>query len=209
MNDNSHSRHDFALMSGDLSLDFANTAAGAREMLDSYAGLVAWGLRAGLLESARAEDLLNRALVRPFAASAALDRARDLRDVIRRLFSTVSQNDSLSPTDVDALNSFASEALSRIRLVVSEGGETCEWQWLAEESSFDTLIWPVAKSAADLLSSGLLRWVRGCAGEGCGRLFLDTSRNGQRRWCDMGACGNRAKVQQYRARRKAASDISP
>ena len=206
MSDNS--RHDFVLMGGDLSLDFANTSAGAREMLDSYAGLAAWGLRAGLLENAWAEDLLNRASGRPFAAGAALERARDLRDVIRKLFSTVSQNDSLSPADVDALNSFASEALSRIRLVVSEGGETCEWQWLPEEGSFDTVIWPVAKSAADLLSSGLLRRVRVCAGEGCGRLFLDTSRNGSRRWCDMGACGNRAKVQQYRARRSAERDIS-
>jgi len=42
--------------------------------------------------------------------------------------------------------------------------------------------------------------VRRCADPRCTRVFLDTSRNGTRRWCDMGTCGNRAKAARHRAR---------
>jgi predicted RNA-binding Zn ribbon-like protein len=35
----------------------------------------------------------------------------------------------------------------------------------------------------------------------CHWLFLDRSRNGSRRWCDMLVCGNRAKVQRHHAKR--------
>jgi predicted RNA-binding Zn ribbon-like protein len=33
--------------------------------------------------------------------------------------------------------------------------------------------------------------------------FLDTTRNGTRRWCDMRTCGNRAKAQRYQRRHRA------
>lgn len=31
----------------------------------------------------------------------------------------------------------------------------------------------------------------------CGWLFLDSTRNASRRWCDMAACGNRAKAKRF------------
>ena len=65
-------------------------------------------------------------------------------------------------------------------------------------------LWPVALSAARLLAGADLGpAARRC--EGCGRLFLDGSRNHSRRWCDMQACGNRVKVRRYRARTAIAS----
>lgn len=41
-----------------------------------------------------------------------------------------------------------------------------------------------------------------CAAEDCRWAFLDTSRNGTRRWCDMSDCGNRAKNRAWRERRR-------
>jgi len=43
--------------------------------------------------------------------------------------------------------------------------------------------------------------LRQCEGEGCAILFLDHSRKGDRRWCSMSACGNRAKVAKFRSRK--------
>jgi predicted RNA-binding Zn ribbon-like protein len=60
--------------------------------------------------------------------------------------------------------------------------------------------WRVAESASELLTGGSLSRVRRCAGEDCTRLFLDTSRGGRRRWCDMSHCGNVAKVRRFRTR---------
>ncbi|MGW5559426.1 CGNR zinc finger domain-containing protein [Micromonospora sp. NPDC003944] len=41
-------------------------------------------------------------------------------------------------------------------------------------------------------------------GEGCGWLFLDSTRNHSRRWCDPLDCGNRARVRAYVQRHRRA-----
>jgi predicted RNA-binding Zn ribbon-like protein len=42
--------------------------------------------------------------------------------------------------------------------------------------------------------------LRQCESESCAILFLDESRTGERRWCAMASCGNRAKVRSFRER---------
>jgi predicted RNA-binding Zn ribbon-like protein len=66
----------------------------------------------------------------------------------------------------------------------------------------DQMLWPVARSAAELLTSERAGRVRECASETCSWLFLDGSRNGRRKWCDMASCGNRAKARRYYARHR-------
>jgi len=75
------------------------------------------------------------------------------------------------------------------------------------EDELTSLLWPVARAATALLTSSDLARVRECADDACGWLFLDHSRNGSRRWCDMADCGNRAKARRYRERRKEESAI--
>ncbi|MCG6956837.1 MAG: CGNR zinc finger domain-containing protein [Gemmatimonadetes bacterium] len=65
------------------------------------------------------------------------------------------------------------------------------------------LIAPVAEAAARLLLEADPARLRQCAAEGCGLWFLDTSRNGRRRWCSMATCGNRAKVAAHYRRHRA------
>jgi predicted RNA-binding Zn ribbon-like protein len=81
--------------------------------------------------------------------------------------------------------------------VYSEG----KFRWIAYgRAQADTILMAVADSAAELLTSDSLPRVRQCGGLNCGWLFLDTTRNRSRRWCDMKDCGNRAKVRRYRQR---------
>jgi predicted RNA-binding Zn ribbon-like protein len=65
-------------------------------------------------------------------------------------------------------------------------------------------LWSVARSAAELLTSPKLGRVKVCAGEGCGWIFLDESRNSSRRWCDSRDCGNRERVRKHLARKRAS-----
>jgi predicted RNA-binding Zn ribbon-like protein len=81
-------------------------------------------------------------------------------------------------------------------------GDGFVWDWHEVDGVLELPIWIVARSAADLLVSSELERVRECAGEKCDWLFLDASRNQSRRWCDMAACGNRAKAQRNYARRR-------
>lgn len=66
-----------------------------------------------------------------------------------------------------------------------------------------SLLLPVAEALAQLLVDADMSRVRECGGDSCTLIFLDTTRSHRRRWCDMAQCGNRAKVNSFRTRRKA------
>ena len=61
-----------------------------------------------------------------------------------------------------------------------------------------------ATPLVEAISAGESARFRICANDGCRWVFEDTSRAGQRRWCDMATCGNRAKVRRFRSRRRRA-----
>ncbi len=61
--------------------------------------------------------------------------------------------------------------------------------------------WTAARAYLRLLDGHPDR-IRRCAG--CVLWFLDTSRNGTRRWCSMDECGNRAKAQAHYRRRRTS-----
>ena len=75
------------------------------------------------------------------------------------------------------------------------------------EAALDRMLWSIAHSGAELLTTGDLSRLRECGGEECGWLFEDTSRNRSRQWCDMQDCGNLAKVRRYRTRLRSSSRI--
>lgn len=60
------------------------------------------------------------------------------------------------------------------------------------------LLGPIAWAAIDLLRSDQLQRLKQCPACDCRWLFLDTTKNGSRRWCDMATCGNRNKVMRFR-----------
>ena len=59
--------------------------------------------------------------------------------------------------------------------LVADGG-AFRWDWATNEQAFERILWPVARSAADLLTSEKLHDVRACVDEDCKWLFLDTSK---------------------------------
>jgi predicted RNA-binding Zn ribbon-like protein len=67
---------------------------------------------------------------------------------------------------------------------------------------FETMLGPIVGSAAELLASDNLPFVRACSSNTCQWFFLDTSKNHRRRWCSMKLCGNRAKVRKFYARQR-------
>jgi predicted RNA-binding Zn ribbon-like protein len=44
------------------------------------------------------------------------------------------------------------------------------------------------------------RRLKVCDGPNCSWIFLDTSKAGRRRWCDMADCGNAAKSRRHYAK---------
>lgn len=193
------------LVGGHLCLDFANTMstrdeATRREYLARYDDLVVWARHAQILTKPEAEALLHRAARYPDLAAAALGRAAALREMIYRVFSAVVEDRAPGGMDLAALNAALREASARLELAPSAGG--FEWKWALGEGELDWVLWPIARSGADLLTSAELGRVRQCARQGCDWLFVDLSKNQSRRWCSMDMCGSRVKSRRYYHRRK-------
>ena len=204
----------FKYKGGVTCLDFVNTLAwrltdSPVEHLSSYEDLLAWGRQAGLLAPDETEALSGWVATNPEEAGDTLSRAVALREAIHRVLSAAIADE---PEDEGALSTFnreLSEALSRLR-VAPAAGEAYVWAWDRSGDdggggpALERPLWPVARSAAELLTSPKLGRVKVCAGEGCGWMFLDESRNASRRWCDSRSCGNRERVREYLARKRAS-----
>ncbi|MCC6382399.1 MAG: CGNR zinc finger domain-containing protein [Dehalococcoidia bacterium] len=190
----------FSFMAGNLALDFANTA-GMHEPLNDehlvdYEALAAWAAAAGLLDEAAARGLAARGRARPEEASAALAAALRLRLAVYRLAAAAVAGSAPPAAAVQVLDAALGDTFSRLRVVPAAEGLAWQWQGAAEDLA--SPLWPVALSAARLFSAPeRLARVRECGGDRCQWLFLDTSRNGTRRWCSMAACGNRAKAKRH------------
>lgn len=193
--------HDNEFIGGALALDFANTVGGSRtapthDHLTRYADVVRFVQQSGAISDEYAEALLKQARIRPDEALQVLTRALRLRDAIWALF----PHRTSSERDVVVVSDEAARGARYLRLG-SKHGEIA-WTFAFDEVTLDAALAPIARSAAELLtSSELLHNVRECESDTCSWLFLDRTRNHSRRWCDMGDCGNRAKSRRFRARK--------
>jgi predicted RNA-binding Zn ribbon-like protein len=205
----------FRFRGGVACLDFVNTLAWRLtdrpvEYLGSYEDLLAWGRQAGLLAPEETEVLSGWAATHPEEARATLSRAVALREAVHRVLSAAIAGEPQDEGALSTLNRELSGALSRLRLAPA-AGDAYVWAWErgGEDSGDPPLerpLWPVARSAAELLTSAKLGRVKVCGGEGCGWMFLDESRNASRKWCESRDCGNRERVRKYFSRKKRASD---
>jgi predicted RNA-binding Zn ribbon-like protein len=193
--------HRFVLVGGDPALDFLDTihdwtAAEPRDHLADFADAVRFGEAAGILTRAEA----RRIAAESGAAPAELRRLRELRARLERIFRAALDGRSPPPEDLDALAREASEAARVARLHATRGGFARAID--VEAAGAATLRARIADAAVALLTSPRLARVKACPS--CGWFFLDTSRNGSRRWCSMSMCGDAAKARSYYWRRKRA-----
>jgi predicted RNA-binding Zn ribbon-like protein len=201
----------FKLRGGVVCLDFVNTVGSRltdrpREYLGSYEDLLGWARQSGLLAPEETEGLSRQSALDPEGARETLSRALALREAIHRVISRAIAGESQDESDLSVLNRELSVALSHLRVMPSGGAYGWDWDLSGDDgvALLDSPLWPVAQSAAELLTSPKLGRVKVCAGEGCGWVFLDESRNNSRRWCDSRDCGNRERVRRHLARKRAS-----
>ena len=192
----------FRFVGGDPSVDFVNTADWTargleRDRFTSFDRLIEWARGAELVDAASARRLAQAAQRHPRRAATTLDAARDLRDLLHELFASLVNGDDGKLT-LDRLNALVADAAAHVRLVKASGSRLTRG-WDALGDSPESVLWPVVWRAAELLASAETDRLRICGGQDCGWLYLDRSRNGLRRWCEMSVCGtvekNRRRAQ--------------
>lgn len=195
------SEYFFDFDAGDLCLDYANTknwhaSENPEEHLNSYDDFIAWGVQAKLISLEAARHLRQQALEQPEKFTAVLEHAITLRESIYTIFSRTYTGKPILEIDLHNLNSVVQQAMAHLELVPAEG--KMKWDWMSKGNESDLILWSVARSAAELLTSEKADRVRECEDDrGCGYLFIDQSKNRSRRWCSMDSCGNRAKARRH------------
>jgi predicted RNA-binding Zn ribbon-like protein len=193
----------FELIAGNVCLDFVNTLddrhTQPKELLENYLDLARFAEDTGLLDSSQVDRLFARSEADPEHAREVLKWARELREAIYDVFWAIINQRPAPPMALARLNGSVQIAAEHMRLVPVKGG--FEWKF-DDVNQFESMLWPIARAAADLLVSDQLSYVRACSSKTCEWFFLDTSKNHHRRWCDMTRCGNRAKVQRFYERQK-------
>jgi predicted RNA-binding Zn ribbon-like protein len=202
---------------GNVCLDFINTldnrpSGEPKELLKNYYDLARFGEHAGILTAEQLDFFYERVHLMPDQAAEAMRRAINLREALYAIFSALMKKQPAPQFAMDRLNANLHEAALHSRLVqprmaqgkMGQVGGRLEWRFDELTSSFNAMLWPIARAAGDLLASPDLTLVRACSSPTCQWLFLDTSKNHHRRWCSMKQCGNRAKVRRFYAKKKTA-----
>lgn len=189
------------IVGGGLCLDFANTINSRREpehdYLLNYSDLVDWAEKTEVLSLQQARSLKQRAAQDVKKAENALEKGRNTRELIYRVFSAIAKQSRPQDEDLRAISRLYREVIANGYFVRT--GVHYELDWKVNET-LDAFLWPIISSAEELIVSDELTHVKECPG--CGWLFLDTSKNQSRRWCSMNTCGARDKMRRYHQRLK-------
>ncbi|MFJ8041479.1 CGNR zinc finger domain-containing protein [Kitasatospora sp. NPDC096147] len=178
---------EFVFVSGDPALDLVGTVQRRRSLaldqLATPADLAAWAVAAGLVDQPMAADAED------------LAQAVRLREAVYRLATAAARSTPYGAADRRLLNRLADGP--HMRQELRPDGT------LRRTGTAEALLAALARSAQRLLALPLAAPVKECAAEPCTRLYVDHSRKGARRWCDMTRCGNRAKAASFRERHLA------
>jgi predicted RNA-binding Zn ribbon-like protein len=189
------------LVGNALALDFANTASGrggpqARDHLRAAKDVIAWADHAAILPAADGASLRIRLAAQPTLATDLLDRALALRAVLFTVALAQADGRAPDPASVAALSALYAATVAQARLVPRDGAYA--WTWDVAASPVEAVLGPILLSALTLLTQPPSGRLKECDGQHCGWLFIDTTKNGRRRWCEMEVCGNRAKQRRRR-----------
>lgn len=176
----------YKLIGGAPALDFANLVsyrgtAREHDWLDPPDNLQRWVEAVGLAAHPAAD----------------LGQLRAFRERLARVFLAVADEDVPPSDDVDVLGDVAASAGTRRCLRFPEGSDTAVW--LATGTSLEDEL--ALDAVAILTSPEIVRRIAACAE--CRWVFVDTTRNRSRRWCDPADCGNRARQRRHYYRERA------
>jgi predicted RNA-binding Zn ribbon-like protein len=120
---------------------------------------------------------------------------RAIRPRLRRLWDVDREG------AVPLVNEMLRDGRALPRLVIHD-----DYDWHIHATSDDAplatrILVEAAMAFVDVIRSDEYDRVRVCAADDCDSVYIDYSRNGSKRYCDTGNCGNRMNVNAYRERK--------
>lgn len=182
-------------------LDLLNTKpilpAGPTELLPDYPALERWLISSGAVTSATEKAALRSWRGSP-EAQFFLQEVIAFRERLREAVVRIEGGHLPTEGFLSELNTLLLQHPTHA-LVYRQSGRLI--RQTREQLSHPSDLWErLAESTAQLLVEPDHSRLRQC--EACVLHFLDTSKKGSRRWCNMSICGNKLKVAAYQRRRR-------
>lgn len=199
---------DFEMSGGDLSLDFVNTVDmrptdHAKELLPDARQFFSWSRQAGLLSRKDEEELRKAAAAKPVTAEAVRRKAINARECLFLVLKHLTDDEPIPPQAAAKWNEVVRSCMGHFELRQDRQG--LAWRLRPDIPEAESILWMIVHAAVQLLTGPQVSRIRRCAAENCDWIFLDTSKRGNRRWCDMTVCGNRAKARRFYQRSRQAT----
>jgi predicted RNA-binding Zn ribbon-like protein len=179
-------------------LDWRFRESGPEELLPTYSELLRFAEQSAVLSAHQARRL--RQMTSDPAANKALRAVYDLREAAAEIFYALVDDRAPSQDAIKNLNRHLRSTQANRILHWSRSGLKPAW---TDDDDPQLPLWLLTQSTADLLTGEAAHSIRACADPECRWLFLDTSKNHSRRWCDMKICGNRMKARRFKAQHRA------
>lgn len=180
---------------GNVALDFINTDLFSRadrstDVLRSVEEFLAWSEHAGVASASSVPAEWSRTQEQAF-----LGEAVDVRAAIRMVVEAIAEQRDVDPVALTTLRSAYAGAVNRAVPTLDGGGLSWTWESTSPRGALSVLV----GAAVDLLRHAGVDRLKACPS--CGFVFLDTTRNGSRRWCSMEDCGTQVKMRRYVTKR--------
>jgi predicted RNA-binding Zn ribbon-like protein len=169
-----------------------------------YGGLLQWCERTGVICWDRLLQLELEAKCYAQEAERVMGLAVSVRACLSELFGCLMDGRPVHGHVLHLFNSVAGEVKGHLRYEVGPRG--LEQFWVGINEELMAPLWFVMSEAMLLVDNSQLRLVKRCPL--CGSFFLDSSRSGNRRWCNPNTCGSVAKSSGYYDR-KISEDLQP
>src|SRR6202043_3183266 len=191
------------LVGGELAWDFTNTTsargspAGQKHMRGFYT-LMRRGEPARAIPPADWAYAHAALAGHPRRAQRIFERAIEMRELIWTIGTALAEQRPVAGKLLASLSAAHAANLDHAEIKMRFGSYI--WVWDPRRDIAAAILGPITLSALTLLMEKDLLRTKRCAGQECGWLFFDTTKNNRRRWCEMRVCGNRAKVRAARQR---------
>jgi predicted RNA-binding Zn ribbon-like protein len=184
------------------SINFINTIdwrgkENPEEYINDFPDLVDWAVLTGLINKYETKTLKLLAESNPEQATYSHKRAINFRETAYRVLCSMLLEKNPKPEDKELLDSEMLDMFSYIKLNLKERQFV-----LKDQLDLDHILRLIVKDLIELMTSNEISQVKRCQSKECGWLFIDSSKNKSRIWCQMRGCGNREKARRYYNRSK-------
>jgi predicted RNA-binding Zn ribbon-like protein len=192
------------LISGARVLDFINTTNGRRpgtalkiieERLTSFQFFFEWALHAALISDQEFDACRPMVFESSMAYQPDLDTIIAFRECLYEVFHPLSLQRAAPDDALQQINQMFQQGVAWRVLQSVDGKPAWAWKPCTTAQELTAMVLGrLAIDATQLLVSGDLHALRSCSSTDCDWVFLDMSKNKQRKWCQMSVCGSREKL---------------